>query len=283
MTLVLDRPDLRLYLGDAREILRELDDESVDAIVTSPPYADVVPALGGVPALAFAAWMEPFGFELLRVLKPTGGFMLNLGRVFRGGEDVPVAEETLIRLRGLGWKRIDTIVWAQSNGRPIGPSYLADCHEYVYWLARDHRAYRGYTYETRRPHAEETLARYGRRWSARYQPEESTSGSGRARARTVPNPEGARPDSIFVGPTGVEKGNAHPTPMDPAIARYLVALSCPPGGVVLDPFLGSGNVLREAISTGRSGIGIEIDERWIELAADRLAQPSLLHSDAAAR
>lgn len=265
-------PGYRLFEGDALEALPLLAPRSVDAVVTSPPYADVIPRSLAVKPEDYAAWFSPFARELLRVLAPGAGMMLNLGRVFRGGRDVPVAERTMLRLLDEGWVRIDSIVWVQTNGRPIGGGYLCDCHEHVYWLAPEIPSgpkadYRGYTAETRRPHQPETLARYGRRFVQRY-----TKGSeGEAARRAVPNPDGALPDSVYVGPIGVEKGNPHPSPMDPAFARWLVALACPPGGVVLDPFAGSGNVGREALRSGRSFVGVELNGEWFDVMAGRVA------------
>lgn len=272
-------PGYRLFEGDALDALPLLGTYSVDAVVTSPPYADVIPKSLKVAPEDYADWLARFAPEIHRVLKPTGSWMLNLGRVFRDGEDVPVAEKTLLRLYDEGFARMDSIVWVQTNGRPIGGGYLCDCHEHVYWLQPAYfdasgwsprpqaKAYRGYTAETRRPHQPETLARYGRRFMKRYTKGEE----GEASKRAVPNPDGALPDSVYVGPIGVEKGNPHPSPMDPAFARWLVALACPPGGVVLDPFAGSGNVGREALRSGRSFVGVELNAEWFDVMAGRVA------------
>ena len=64
----------------------------------------------------------------------------------------------------------------------------------------------------------------------------------------------------------------HPCPKPLKLLRWLVAGAAVEGGTVLDPFMGSGTTLRAAKDTGRKAIGIELSERYCEIAAKRLAQ-----------
>jgi len=67
-----------LYLGDCKEKLKLLPDNSVDLIFTSPPYADQRKnTYGGIHPDKYVEWFLPISLELLRVLKPTGTFILN--------------------------------------------------------------------------------------------------------------------------------------------------------------------------------------------------------------
>jgi site-specific DNA-methyltransferase (adenine-specific) len=72
---------------------------------------------------------------------------------------------------------------------------------------------------------------------------------------------------------GARAGHPSPRPLD--TMRHLVQLAVPAGGVIIDPFAGSGTTLRAAKDTGRRAIGIEIEERYCEIAARRLAQQVL--------
>ncbi|MEO0075705.1 MAG: DNA methyltransferase, partial [candidate division WOR-3 bacterium] len=64
-----------LYLGDCKEKLKLLPDNSVDLIITSPPYADQRKnTYGGIHPNKYVEWFLPISEQLLRVLKPTGTF-----------------------------------------------------------------------------------------------------------------------------------------------------------------------------------------------------------------
>lgn len=67
----------------------------------------------------------------------------------------------------------------------------------------------------------------------------------------------------------------HPTQKPVGILEPLITYSTAPGDVVLDPFMGSGSTLRAAVDAGRRAVGIEVDERYCELAAERMRQGSL--------
>jgi len=68
-----------LFLGDSKEELEKLADNSVDLIVTSPPYADQRKSTyGGISHNKYVEWFLPKSKELLRVLKTSGTFVLNI-------------------------------------------------------------------------------------------------------------------------------------------------------------------------------------------------------------
>ena len=68
-----------IHLGDCRDILKKIDAECIDLIITSPPYADNRQNnYVGIPIDDYVNWFLPISSELLRVLKPTGSFVLNI-------------------------------------------------------------------------------------------------------------------------------------------------------------------------------------------------------------
>ena len=80
-------PKIDLYLGDCLEQLGQIADNSVDLIVTSPPYADQrKTTYGGVKPDEYVEWFIPIARQLLRVLKPTGTFILNIKEKVVGGD-----------------------------------------------------------------------------------------------------------------------------------------------------------------------------------------------------
>jgi site-specific DNA-methyltransferase (adenine-specific) len=69
------------------------------------------------------------------------------------------------------------------------------------------------------------------------------------------------------------EGNTHPTVKPSDLMKWLCTLTATPtGGTVLDPFMGSGTTLYAAKETGRKAVGIELDEKWCEIAAKRCSQ-----------
>lgn len=273
----LDDPDVTIHQGDVLDVLPRLarGQRAFDAVVTSPPYLDARDDVRSFSHVAYLGWAEGWLSALADVLDPAGSMMLNVGRIHRDGVEIRWGNALLAIAVDLGWKILDEIVWYKVNGGGGRSSpYLIDRHEYVYWLARSTKPYKGFD-DARVPYSPDTLARYRRRWKS--------SGSavkgkdGEEQDGRTPHPGGAKPGSVFVSSVGVEKGTGHPTPMTLDLAEFLVKLSCPPDGVVLDPFAGSGTTLLAAKRLGRRSVGIEIEERWCEEAAGRVgAQQSLL-------
>lgn len=271
--------DVKLVRGDAHEALAEglrFRIAPADAIVTSPPYADARDDVENVTPEEYVEWISPFLGLLRTWLVPGGGFMLNLGRRFKDGVESDYVERVLLRAQEIGWVRIDTVVWGKINGRAVNP-YLTNKHEQIYWLTYGVKpldAYRGYD-EVRYPYPEETLARYQRNWINGT----SIKGKAEVQAGRKAHPDGARPGSIYVTQVGKEKGIRHPSPMALDLARFLVCLSCPPGGLVLDPFAGSGSTAVAARLHGRRAILIERSDEFADEACERLAQGSLVVQD----
>lgn len=276
-----------LVHGDSLEWMRAAVAGSVDAIVTSPPYGDQrsYKALAGdVPATrnrsrqqradaldTAADWLEPFLAEMLRVVSPTGSLMLNLGVIFRNGEEHPYADETLHRARGMGWKLLHRMVWHKPNaGVHSHAAYMHLRHEWVFWLAPAVDAYRGYDKDTRTPHSETSLRRIGDAYKTGKDERYRKRSGGSGYAGHALHPDGARPATVFTAAVGAEKGIKHTAPMPVKLARWLVSLSCPPGGLVLDPFAGAATTGVAALERGRRFVGVELEKHHLPEARSRL-------------
>ncbi len=76
----------KAYVGDSLELLAQMEDGSVDLVMTSPPFAlRRQKAYGNVAENEYVDWFKPFGTEIFRVLKDTGSFVLDLGGAYRTG------------------------------------------------------------------------------------------------------------------------------------------------------------------------------------------------------
>jgi DNA modification methylase len=283
--------------GDSLEVMRAMTTASVDAIVTSPPYADqraYEPGeLGGrrgnhdanrrlrarsrsarssAPA-RWVEWLEPYTAECLRVLSPTGSMMLNLGVVLRDGEEHDCVDAILRNCRAQGWKVLHRLIWHKPNGQvPSAAGYLTVAHEYVLWLAPTTKPWRAHeqpagsqaSREVRSPHSPASAARMAGLYTG--------AGTHRKQGKTHKlHPDGARPTTVFTFAVGGEPNpDGHPARMPIGVARHLVAMTCPPGGLVLDPFSGNATTGIAACRGGRRYIGIELDPEYAEQSRRRL-------------
>jgi site-specific DNA-methyltransferase (adenine-specific)/site-specific DNA-methyltransferase (cytosine-N4-specific) len=271
-----DHDGSELLIGDSLDLMKRMASASVDAIVTSPEYADQRKYDANIDTnpYTYAEMFSPFLEQMLRVLKPTGSLMLNLGVILRNGEETPYADDTLRAARAMGWKLLHRTIWHKPNPLPLShPDYLTIAHEWVFWLAPTTKVYRGYDADTRTAHSPHSIRRindpYMRSKDERY--------AKRGKANAL-HPDGARPTTVRTVAVGSTRGIDHPAPMPLDLARYLVSLSCPPGGLVLDPFCGSGTTIIAARERGRRGIGIDRSNAYLSEAERRLNnfQPSLL-------
>jgi hypothetical protein len=270
VTVYVQDADFTLHNGDAIDVLRTLD--GVDCIVSSPPYLDARPEYGS-PTEAW--WHEFFALCASRV---PGPILLNVGRLFRDGQESDWWMRLLGYAKANGLRHYDTRIWAKPNANPIHGNLFADSHEYVLCLG-----VAGATFNIdaiRRPHADSTVARFGRGWTNHRGVKQARASRAR-KTRAEPNPLGALPRSYFECFVGKGKGNPHPAPMAQDVADELVLLASWPGQTVLDPFGGSGTTAIAARKHGRKSVLVDLDETFCALAARRLGQQSLLAEDVA--
>lgn len=272
----LEDPDATVYVGDCRDVLRELPSRSASCCVTSPPYLDMRPEYPTLTAPGFGSVFR----ELSRVV--AGPVLLNVGRMWRDGTESLWWYRLLEEARKGGLVLLDTLVWIKPNANPIQGRVFANAHEYVFVLGAPGLELD--VDEIRRPYAEGTAERLARRWVS------SISVKGDNAERNGPrrddrrgetregemHPEGARPRSYVEITTGREKGNPHPAPMPEELARHLILLGAREGETVLDPFAGSGTTAFVARTLGRRSVSIELSEKYAEMISARISQLSLL-------
>ena len=112
-------PNVEIYLGDCKEELKCLPDNSVDLIVTSPPYADQRKnTYGGISVDKYVAWFLPISAELLRVLKPTGTFILNIKEKVVDGQRSTYVMELILEMKKQGWLWTEEFIWHKKNCYP---------------------------------------------------------------------------------------------------------------------------------------------------------------------
>lgn len=262
--------------GDSSEWLPRLPPNSVDLFFMSPPYADARP-YSRIPPDRYVEWFLPFAEAMLDAASDTGSFVLNIkNRVAKSGrlkgQRHPYVYQLVIALQNLGWRWTETYIWRKPNAIPgrFGPR-TKDSFEYVYHFTKgpspffDLDAVRIPYKANAAEIARRSLDRNGRRTTA--------SGFGRDRARTYSH-GGADPGNVIsVGQTyNQHKGPAglHTAVMPEGLAEFFIKVACPSGGLVVDPFAGSGTTVVVARRHGRRSGGIELHEQYVTIARDRL-------------
>lgn len=102
----------KIICGDCAQVLRQFPSDSIDLIFTSPPYADQRRhTYGGVKPDEYVAWFLPKAAEFLRVLKPTGTFVLNIKERVVEGERHTYVIELILAMRKQGWLWTEEFIW----------------------------------------------------------------------------------------------------------------------------------------------------------------------------
>ena len=266
-----------LLLGDSREQLKSVESESVDLIVTSPPYANQRAATyGGIKPNEYADWFMPIADQLQRVLKPSGTFILNIKEPAVNGERHTCVLEIILGMRKRGWLWTEEYVWHKKNCYPgKWPNRFRDAWERLLQFNKQRKFKMnqesvmvpvGDWYENRMRNLSETD-------KVR---DESKVGSGFG--KKVENWLGrdkVYPTNVLHGAT--ECGNRQHSAVFPYwLPEWFIDLFTDPGDVVLDPFAGSGTAVFAALAMGRNAIGVELHEPYYEKMQAELEQQTRL-------
>lgn len=255
------------YNADCLEALKLLPDNSVDLIVTSPPYADQrTKTYGGIKADKYVEWFLPITKELLRVLKPKGTFVLNIKEKVSGGERHTYVLELIIEMRKQGWLWTEEFIWHKKNCFPgKWPNRFRDAWERLLQFnkAKDFNMYQD---EVRVPMGDWAKTRLKNLSDTDKIRDNSKVGSGFGKnvSKWVGR-ELAYPTNVLNLAT--ETGNKNHSAVFPkSLPEWFIKLFTKEGDIVLDPFLGSGTTSIMAGSLGRNSIGIEILPDYFELS-----------------
>lgn len=264
--------EIKLILGDCREKLREIPDNSVDLIFTSPPYADSrANTYGGIRPDEYVDWFQPISAQLLRVLKPTGTFILNIKEKVVNGERHTYVIELILAMRKQGWLWTEEFIWHKKNCYPgKWPNRFRDAWERLLQFnkTRKFHMYQEAVMVPMGSWAEQRLKKLSPTDLVR---DHSRVGSGFAkRVANWLGREKVYPTNVLHLPT--ETKNRHHSAVFPeALPDWFIKLFTKEGDWVLDPFMGSGTTVRVAQKLGRHAIGIEILPEYFALAQQQIS------------
>lgn len=264
--------------GDCEKVLKEFPDNSVDLIFTSPPYADQrANTYGGVKPDEYVDWFLPKSEQFLRVIKPTGTFILNIKERVVKGERHTYVMELILKMREQGWLWTEEFMWHKKNSYPgKWPNRFRDSWERLLQFNKQ-RKFNMYQEEVMVPVGDWAKNRLGNLSKTDKTRDESNVESGFG--KKVSNWVGR--DMVY--PTNVihmatECSNrSHSAAFPESLPRWFIKLFTQENDIVLDPFLGSGTTAVVAKELKRNYIGIDISDDYCQKARQRISliQPRL--------
>jgi DNA modification methylase len=293
------------YAGDAVEVLATLPAASVDCLITSPPYwrcrdygvpprtwsDGVICALGLEPTPdSYIAHLLEVIDQLHRVLKDSGTFWLNIADVYcaasvgtapgcrppfqkaHARSPAPsVARKSLcllperlaLAMVSNGWVLRNRVVWHKPDHVPSSVKDRLTCSwEYLYFFTK-----------LPRYHFDLDAVRVPHTTKCKTPARERVQGPSLAHRMARPPRDayhalGKNPADVWsIAPE--TRGKGHPAAFPLELCRRPILAGCPPGGVVLDPFCGSGTACVAAAKLGRRFIGVDANPAYIEIARRR--------------
>lgn len=259
--------------GDCLNVLRDYSDNTFDLIVTSPPYADQRnQTYGGIKADKYVEWFLPRSAQFLRVLKPTGTFVLNIKEKAENGERNAYVLELILALRKQGWLWTEEFIWHKKNCHPgKWPNRFRDSWERCLQFNKTRR-FKMIQEAVMVPMgdwAKARLKKLGKNDVVRFDSQVS-SGFGKNIANWVGRDK-AYPSNVLHFAT--ECGNkSHSATFPKALPEWFIKLFTEAGDMVLDPFTGSGTTNVVAHTLQRNSVGIDREQEYITLAKRQLQE-----------
>lgn len=309
----------QVYQGDTLELCRQLPDKSVNCVITSPPYWQLrdygYPEQWGLEP-TFQEYLEHLWSlmdEIYRVLKPEGTAWINLGDTygtksgnFTGGNVIEnkikyvgsinnytkpenlhkclllIPHRFAIGSIDRGWIVRNDIIWAKRNGMPESVTdRFSKKHEYFFFMVKNKKYY--FDLDAIRQKSK-PLNRWGGKKLVAKGVSEWDNGTGQLSYRDrdmQPNNGYKNPGTVsdFWDIPTQPSSEKHYATFNSKLIEIPIVAGCPEGGIVLDPFCGTGTTLIRAHQLGRSVIGFDGKREYVDIAnkrlIPRLAQVSL--------
>ncbi len=266
----------KIFHGDCEQVLQKFPDNSIDLIFTSPPYADQrAGTYGGISPDEYVSWFLPKAAQFRRVLKPTGTFILNIKERVVNGERHTYVIELILKMREQGWLWTEEFMWHKRNSYPgKWPNRFRDNWERLIQFNKQKR-FSMHQEAVMVPVGEWAQTRLAKLSETDKTRDESKVGSGFG--KNVSNWIGrdmVYPTNVIHMATECSNRNHSATfPVD--LPAWFIKLFTQAGGVVLDPFIGSGTTALAAVELGRYYVGIDTNEEYVAMARKRISHTQI--------
>jgi len=274
-----------LFIGDALEVLSTYPDECIDCIVTSPPYwnlrdYEVDNQLGLEPTPdEYIRKLGNITKEMKRVLRSTGSMWIVIADTYYGSTKRKVKKlmsprsltmipsRLALELLQQDWIIVNKIIWKKPNimPRPIKRRFIVDYEELFFCVKQE-----GYYFQTQyedfvTPNLDKKKFKIGKKYQDENLILEHSSMQSFFNRIGTGEVKGRLKRAVWTIATSHNK-SFHKAPYPEKLIEPILAACCPEGGLVLDPFMGTGTTAIVALKQGKYYTGIDLDEKAIEYA-----------------
>lgn len=285
----------RIHTQDSVSFLKKLENDSIDLIVTSPPYADKRKRFyGSVHPNKYVEWFLPIADELNRVLKSTGSFVLNIKEHPRDGERDTYVLELILELKKRGWLWIEEYCWYKKNSFPgKWPNRFRDSWERCLHFAKEkdfamyqdavkvpigdwaEKRFKSLSENDFKRHVSSTNGSLGRNVSnwldrKRVYPHNVIVLEEERYLNGVSQDNNGTPVPTLIEFATVCHNKNHSAAFPIELPTWFIQLLSKKGDVILDPFIGSGTTAVAAILSNRNYIGIEKKKEFAQEARSNI-------------
>jgi adenine-specific DNA-methyltransferase len=249
-----------VYRGDCRDLLAQIPDESIQLVVTSPPYNIGKSYESRISLEAYVQREDEVIAACIRKLQPGGSICWQVGNHVSGGAIVPLDIALYESFRGRGLSLRNRIVWHFEHGLHCSRRFSGR-YEVVLWFTKDRP---DGTYHFNVDPIRVPQKYPGKRYF-----------KGPRKGEYSANPLGKNPGDVWVIPNvkhNHPEKTDHPCQFPVELVERLVLALTREGDTVLDPYLGAGSTAVAAVLNARRGVGAEIVEAYANLATSRLGQ-----------
>lgn len=273
--MVKNLPINRIICGDCGEVMKTFPDNIVDLIITSPPYADNRKrTYGGIHVNEYVNWFLPKTKEFLRVLKPSGTFILNIKEKVVESERSTYVIELILEMRKQGWLWTEEFIWHKKNCYPgRWPNRFRDSWERCLQFNKQ-KQFAMYQDAVKVPigrWADTRLKNLSKTDMIRDEAK-NNSGFGKKIANWV-GKNMVYPTNVLHLATECANKN-HSATFPYALPEWFIKLFTVENDIVLDPFVGSGTTAIVARDYKRLYIGIDKEQEYCDMS-ERELNPEL--------
>lgn len=287
----------KIYNGLCEEELKNVEhfpDESVDLIVTSPPYSDRrQKSYGGVSSKDYVNWFLPISEELFRILKPTGSMVINIKEHVENGERSTYVIEMILALRDQGWKWVEEYCWYKKTAFPgKWPNRFRDSFERCLHFSKNKKFYMDQD-SVRVPIGDWSEKRFKSMTENDYIRHVSQNNEhlGRKVSNWVDrqlvyphnvivfeNEHFCLPSNVLeISPVTHNKNHSACFPIE--LPVWFIKLLSKENDLVLDPFSGIGTTAIASIQLRRNFLGIEKMKEFVLISEDNINQTKNLFTN----